>query len=187
VIAAPEPIFLQGNAIVLTPLGETDLCEAYLAWLNDADVLRYRIAKTFPTTLSSLKKWIEEISSRGDLVLAIRKRSTRRHVGNIALNSIWWGHRSAELAIMIGAKDVWGRGYGTEAISLLTDHAFSTMGLHRIWAQSPNPAFNASVRKLGWKREGTQRKAFLLDGRFIDIECWGVLVSEWKKRNERLT
>jgi len=184
-IATPEPVFLQGRAVVLTSLGRADVSKAYLAWLNDTDVLRYRVAKTFPTTMKQLKKWIDEIPARGDLVLAIRACATRRHVGNIALNSILWNHRSAELAIMIGAKDVWGRGYGTEAVSLLTDHAFSAIGLHRIWANSPNPAFNAAMRRLGWRREGIQRRAFLLDGKFVDVECWGLLASEWKKKQGR--
>jgi RimJ/RimL family protein N-acetyltransferase len=176
--ASTEPVFLQGQSVSLTALGAGDISEDYLAWLNDADVLRYRTAKAFPTTMAQLKEWIEKIPVRGDLVLAIRTRDERKHIGNIALNSIWWVHRSAELAIMIGSKDVWGRGYGTEAISLLTTHAFKKMGLHRLWAQSPNPSFNTAVAKLGWIKEGTQREAFMIDGKLTAIECWGLLASD---------
>ena len=85
---------------------------------------------------------------------------------------------------MIGATDVWGSGYGSEAIELLTAHAFTAMGLNRLSADSPNPAFNASMKKLGWVHEGTRRKAFLVDGQFTDFECWGLLASEWMARNQ---
>ena len=176
-----EAVFLQGRSVVLVPLGAADVSEDYLQWLNDPEVLRYRAPKSFPTTVAQLKAWVEGISSRGDLVLAIRTADERRHVGNIALNDISWNHRSADLAIMIGAKDVWGRGIGVEAISLLTSHGFKAMGLHRITAQSPNPSFNAAVKKLGWTHEGTRREAFLLDGKFSDMECWGILDREWEE------
>jgi [ribosomal protein S5]-alanine N-acetyltransferase len=175
-----EAVFLQGDALVLTPLGRGDATAAYLAWLNDADVLRYRAPKAYPTTMAQLEIWLDGLGERGDVVLAVRTREDQRHVGNIALNSIQWVHRSAELSIMIGAKDVWGRGYGAEAIKLVMQHAFSAMGMHRLWAESPNPAFNAAIKKLGWIQEGVKREAFLVDGKFSDLICWSILEHEWR-------
>ena len=131
-----EAVFLEDRDIVLMPLGKSDVSESYLGWLNDPEILRYRAPKAFPTTMAQLASWVESLPGRGDLVLAIRTREGQQHVGNIALNSIQWVHRSAELSIMIGAKDVWGRGYGTAAIRLVTAHAFNAMGLHRVWAES---------------------------------------------------
>jgi ribosomal-protein-alanine N-acetyltransferase len=181
-----EPVFLQGEKVVLTALGRGDVSADYLAWLNDADVLRYRGPKAFPTTMTQLETWVESLPQRGDLVLAIRTRDERRHVGNIALNTIVWAHRSAELSIMIGAKDVWGRGLATEAIALLTAHGFGTMGLHRLWSESPNPGFNETMRKLGWTPEGMKREAYLLDGVFVDLACWSILDREWRDGRSRL-
>ncbi|MEJ7697044.1 MAG: GNAT family protein [Candidatus Limnocylindrales bacterium] len=34
--------------------------------------------------------------------------------------------------ITIGEKDAWGRGFGGEATRLMLDHAFTSLGLHRI-------------------------------------------------------
>lgn len=176
-----EAVFLQGKQIELRPLGQGDVSQDYLSWLNDAEVLRYRSPKSFPTTLAQLEDWITSIPARGELVLSIRARDSGRHVGNISLGTILWSHRSAELAIMVGAKDTWGKGYGTEAVTLLSAHAFDTMGLHRLAATSPNPAFNASMRKLGWTQEGIRREAFFVDGGFVDFETWGLLEQEWRR------
>lgn len=173
-----ESSFLEGKDIVMMPLGKGDINSEYLSWLNDAAVLRYRAPKSFPTTLAQLEEWIVSLPSRGDLVLAIRTRTERRHVGNIALNTILWPHRSAELSIMIGAKDVWGQGIAKDAIEVLTAHAFGAMGLHRLWSESPNPAFNGVVAKLGWTKEGIKRDGFMLDGAFVDIGCWSILDHE---------
>jgi ribosomal-protein-alanine N-acetyltransferase len=181
-----EAVFLQGERVALKPLGQSDISPEYLSWLNDADVLRYRAPKAFPTTIAQLEQWVASIPSRGELVLSIRARESGQHVGNISLGTILWTHRSAELAIMIGAKDVWGKGYGTEAITLLSKHAFESMGLHRLGATSPNPAFNASVRKLGWTAEGVRREAFFVDGKFVDFESWGLLEQEWRSGKGRM-
>ena len=128
--------------------------------------------------MADVHRYIESIPKRGDLVLAVCERTGGRHVGNIALNTIVPFHCSAELSIMIGARDVWGRGYGKESIALLARHGFSALGLNRIWAESPNPAFNAAVKGLGWTKEGIKRQAFRLDERFVDFECWSILSHE---------
>ncbi|MBL8700135.1 MAG: GNAT family N-acetyltransferase [Alphaproteobacteria bacterium] len=177
-----QPPFLTGERLVLRPLVAADATRDYLAWLNDAEVLRYRAPKALPTTMPQLRAWIASLPGRGDLVLAIRTKRGDRHVGNIALNTILWVHRSAELSIMLGAADARGRGYGREAIALLTAHGFASMGLNRIWAESPNPAFNRAVASLGWRREGLKREALLVDGKLVDVVCWSILAREWKKR-----
>jgi ribosomal-protein-alanine N-acetyltransferase len=178
-MSSGEATFLAGPKLRLRPLGATDASPAYLGWLNDPDVLRWRGPKGFATSAAQLAAWLEGLPAGVDLVLAIELAATGRHVGNIALNTIAWTHGTAELSIMIGAKDVWGMGVGAEAIQLVTDHAFGAMGLRRLWAESPNPAFNRAVQRQGWTQEGIKRAAFLLDGNHVDIVCWGLLVSEW--------
>lgn len=172
--------FIETPRLILRGLRPEDATDAYLGWLNDPDVLRYRGPKAFPSSRESLESYLVGLAGRGDLMLALCLKEDGRHIGNIALNTVLWVHRSAELSLMIGAKDAWGQGYGREAIHAVCRHGFLSMGLHRIWAESPNPAFNASVRALGWTREGTKRQAFLLDGELTDIECWAILKPEFK-------
>ena len=172
--------FLSTARLILSPLSTEDASPDYLAWLNDPEVLRYRAPKAFPSTRDDMTRYLASIAGRGDLVLAIRLRDGGRHVGNIALNSILWVHRTAELSLMLGAKDVWGQKLAQEAIGALVQHAFMSMGLHRVWAESPNPAFSAAVRHLGWTHEGTKRQAFFVDGGLHDVECWAILRGEYR-------
>lgn len=179
-----QPPFLSGEKVFVRALTEDDVTPAYLYWLNNPAVLRYRSAKAYPSTAHDMMRYISSINARGDLVLAICPKATSNHVGNIALNTILWAHRSAELSIMIGAPDYWGCGFGTEAIQLVTAHAFESMGLYRVWAESPNPAFNAIMRKLGWRHEGTKRRAFMDHGAFVNVECWAVFADEFFEGKE---
>lgn len=162
--------------LLLVPLALEDVDDAYVHWQNDPEVLRYRARRT-PLGADELRAYIRGISER-DRVFAIREQGTSRHIGNIALNSVLEHHRSAELSIVIGMRDVWGHGYGREAIIAVTRLAFDGMGLHRVWAESPNPAFNRVVSRLGFVHEGTKREALLVDGRFLDLDCWGLLEHE---------
>lgn len=173
---------LETAELRLRALTSDDASEEYLGWLNDPDVLRYRAPRVARSTMDDVRRYIDGIAARGDLVLAIHLKATGRHIGNIALNTIVPVHGTAELSLMVGAKDVWGRGLAKEAIEVVSGHAFGAMGLRRLWAESPNPAFNAAVKRLGWTHEGTKRCAFALDGGYVDIECWGLLQDEFRPR-----
>ena len=168
-------MFIKGERVNLRPLTSSDVGETWLSWLNDPVVLRYRGPKAFPSTLSDIHRYLG--NQNGDLRLAICSDKSG-HIGNITLGSINWVHRSAELNIMLGIGR--GEGFGKDAIGSLVNHAFSNMGLLRVWAESPNPAFIGAVCSLGWTKEGIKRKAFLLKGEFIDIECWAILKGEEK-------
>ncbi len=176
--------FIQTSRLLLRGLRPEDATEDYLGWLNDPEILKFRGPKAFPSGMEGLKSYLAGVGSRGDLMLAVCLRDGGRHIGNIALNSILWVHGSAELSMMIGTKDLWGKGYGKEAIYAVSHHGFHNMGLWRIWAESPNPAFNGAVRSLGWKHEGTKREAFLLNGERVNVDCFGLLRAEFVPRQE---
>lgn len=168
---ALKTIVLSGERLTLRPVTIEDASDDYLSWLNDPEVNRYSHRAGTTETMSGLRAWLSEPTENLRLAIVLGDR----HIGGISLNSIT--DDSAELAIMIGARDTWGHGYGTEAIQMLTDYGHNVMGLRRIWAQSPNPAFNATMRRLGWLHEGTKHSA--LNG--MDVECWASVLADQKK------
>lgn len=174
-----QPGFLFGKNVLLRKLTADDATFEYLEWLNDPEVLRFRGQKVYPQNLVDLRQFLEGVQSARDLFLAVCLRGDGRHIGGISLSSLHFFHRTAELSLMIGDKSRWNSGLGAEAIAVLTRHAFLTMNLHKVWSESPNPAFNAVVKKLGWAHEGTKRKLFYLDGQYVDVECFGQLRPEF--------
>jgi RimJ/RimL family protein N-acetyltransferase len=174
--------FIEGKNIFLRKLNMKDATQRYVKWLNDPDVLRHRGPKAYPSNMEDLKSYIRHAQNSTDLFLAICLKKDNKHIGGISLSPINFIHRTACLNIMIGDKGEWGKGYGKEAIEALTRHVFMNMNLNKLWSESPNPSFNAIVKKLGWVHEGTKRKMFLLDGEYADMECYGILKSEFKSR-----
>jgi len=88
-------------------------------------------------------------------------------------------HSRGELGYWIG-EPFWGRGYATEAVCAVIDYGFLTLGLNRIEARhlSRNPASGRVMQKAGMRHEGRQRQHVRKNGRFEDLECYGILRSD---------
>lgn len=173
VLAAQE--INRGPRIYLRKLSVLDVQDHYLKWLNDPEVQKYTRRRDRKSTFEDLREFLQRAEHGSDYHLAICIRGTDKHIGNISLNSLDMKNKSGEISIMMGDKSEWGKGFGAEAVQALTDFAFSELKLHRLWAESPNPAFNALIKKCGWKKEGLRREAFLLENKFVDLECWSLL------------
>ncbi len=119
--------------------------------------------------------------SKTEIVLAIVLRSDGRHIGNVSLQSINWVHRSGELAIILGAKDCWGQGYGEEASRTMVDYAFNRLGLRRITCGTfvGNVGMQRIAQKLGFREEGVRRLAVYKDGSHRDVVEYGLFLEEF--------
>ena len=84
---------------------------------------------------------------------------------------------------MIGRKDYWGQGYAFEAWDLLVDYAFERLGLRKIssGAAIANGASVGTLKKLGFKEEGTLREQYYMDGTYCDVVIMGLFRHEHTK------
>ena len=96
------------------------------------------------------------------------------------------GSGGAELALLIGRKDLWHMGYGTAATLALLDHIFNTLGLYRAWVDVPeyNGAALVMFEHLGFVHEGTLRKSRPHEGARFDSVVMGILLDEYLDRNK---
>lgn len=90
-------------------------------------------------------------------------------------------HPRAELGYWIGVP-YWGRGYATEAARAVVAYGFEALKLHRIWAThfKDNAPSGRVLQKLGMRYEGCSREHIRKWGRFIDLENYGLLATEWR-------
>jgi len=56
-----------------------------------------------------------------------------RHIGNCMYYEVDDDRRQAKLGIIIGEREYWGRGYGTDAVNTLVSHIFEKTKLDRIY------------------------------------------------------
>jgi RimJ/RimL family protein N-acetyltransferase len=59
-----------------------------------------------------------------------------KHIGNCTCYDIDEKKREAQLGIMIGNRDYWDKGYGTDAVNTLVDYVFRTTKLQRLYLKT---------------------------------------------------
>jgi len=153
----------------LVPLGPSHSSRT-LAWANDAVVSRL-MNRAKPVSASEHQTWFASILNRTDCrFFAVEQDDEPRHVGNVWLWDIDSRHRKAEIRIVIGEASVRGRGAGSEAIDLISRHAFETLQLHRLYAYvlSINPGGRRAFEKAGFVLEGTLREDRWVGDQFVD-------------------
>ena len=59
-----------------------------------------------------------------------------KHIGNCTCYDIDEKKGEAQVGIMIGDKEYWDKGYGTDSINTLVDHAFKNSSLNRLYLKT---------------------------------------------------
>src|SRR5215213_3060506 len=160
-----------GEKVALGP-PRRELLPLYWRWINDFEVTRTTLSGLRPITLEAEERWYESFAGAPDQAnFTIYERATGRPVGNTGLMEIDLRQRTAEFGIMIGERDCWGRGYGTEATRLVCDYGFSVLGLHNILLRvySNNERGLRAYRRAGFREVGRRREARRLAGRVYDV------------------
>ena len=184
-VLRPHGLRITGRISHGVPFGDEHLRDpVYLSWLRDRDVMRtigrpeYMAA---PVDFATVEAYYAQMkASSCDLFLALYHTADARFVGTLKAGHIDWHQGTADIGIMIGAKDYWGRGLATDAIGALALHLYDVLGLRRLTAGSMgiNQAMIAVFEKLGFRREGVLRDHLRHDGGFCDHVLLGCFRNE---------
>jgi RimJ/RimL family protein N-acetyltransferase len=90
------------------------------------------------------------------------------------------------LGIVIGDKNYWGQGYGTDAVRAVLRWAFDYLNLNRVWltVYDYNERAFRCYAKCGFRHEGTMRQAKYADGEHHDELMMGILRDEFQQQEE---
>jgi len=103
-------------------------------------------------------------------------------VGCISLHGIQEKNRSAEIGCWVRTSCS-GKGLATAAAALIVLFGFKELRLHRLVlrAASDNPASWRIADKLGFVYDGIQRHEQLMPRGYIDLKCYSMLETEFRK------
>ena len=165
-------VSISSDRVVLREKKKSDIPDDY-RWRSDPELAE--LDATRPLRLSY--KDFERLSK--DELSHPSSRSKRlsvdtldgEHIGNVMFYDIDLRSGQAELGIMIGEKEYWSRGYGTETVNLLLDHMFEEYPFNRVYLHTLDWNYRAqkSFRKSGFRDIAPVRRS----GRdFIKMEIW---------------
>ena len=176
------PSAIEGRTVVLRPHTSRNVA-AFTRWYADPEVARLTRYQDGPMRPDDVRRFFEaRVTGSGSLALAIHLRGSERLIGTCAFSQLDGDNGSTLFHITIGEPDCWGHGYGTEATALMLEHAFGTLGLHRVGLAvfAFNERAIRSYRKVGFVVEGVSREAIWRGGAWTDEIHMSMLADEWQ-------
>jgi RimJ/RimL family protein N-acetyltransferase len=175
---------ILGEHIRLRAITREDL-PLFVEWLNDPEVT-HGLMHFLPMSIEDEVDWYEGMRKQPQaerpLMIDILTEEGWEPIGDCGLFGIDWRIRQAEFGIVVGAKQHWDKGYGTEAIKLILQHGFNTLNLNRIALRvyENNPRAIRSYEKAGLQTEGRLRQGHFDNGEYVDVILMSILREEWE-------
>jgi RimJ/RimL family protein N-acetyltransferase len=169
---------IQTARLTIRTLLPADCSERYVSWLNQPEINRYLETRfELPQTLESVRDYVAAVGARSDEhMFGIFLDGGVRHIGNIKVGPISSTHRVADVSLLLGEREHWGKGIATEAIQAVSRYAFARLDVRKLSASmyAPNYGSTRAFEKAGWRHEGIRRDHYLLDGAPCDIVVLGL-------------
>ena len=185
-----DTVTLKGKFVQLTAVEPQELAQAFQRWNQDSEYQRFSLVD--PAALLSPEKITEWAGKRLEsdqhhYFFAIRLLGSDHMVGSCGLSGEIFPHGEAYVGIGIGDRELWGKGYGTDAMLVLLRYGFNELNLRRVTltVSAYNPRGIRSYEKAGFVIEGKARDFFLREGRRWDMVFMGILREEWLGRNQK--
>jgi RimJ/RimL family protein N-acetyltransferase len=172
-------VFLKGKKVTLRPFSVED-APTLQRWINDPEVRQF-LTVLYPAQLQSEREWVEGLAKKPDKDVVLMMEVEGRPIGSMGLHSINWKDRTAMTGALIGEKDCWGKGYGTDAKMVFLDYAFNTLNLRKIYSRvySFNKRSLAYSLHCGYEVEGRLIKEHFCRGRYWDVIVLGLFKKQW--------
>ncbi|HOX77113.1 MAG TPA: GNAT family N-acetyltransferase [Bacteroidales bacterium] len=118
----------KGKIITLRAIEKNDLIDLQ-RWSNDQEIQYWLGGWHFPTSMDTMEKWLDRINSDN-----LNQRFAIDHVdlglvGTTNLVEINWKDRNAFHGMLIGDKDIRGKGIGVDVVFTIMRYAFEELGL----------------------------------------------------------
>ena len=166
---------LQGNTVNLRVMEKEDL--AFIKeWVNDRRFAGEYLPLTQETVGELETQYERTLGNEGKWFFIEKKDGTK-----IGYAAHYLARRQHEIGYGVLPVER-GKGYGTEAATILVDYLFLTKNIVRIQADAnvENAASRRVLEKVGFTQEGVLRKVFFVQGAWQDAVLYSIMRDEWK-------
>jgi RimJ/RimL family protein N-acetyltransferase len=162
------------GVVSLAPLGHSH-ADAMLRWTSDAEI-RDNLGLRTTASREGTEAWLNRALA-DETVRAFAICRDGEHIGNVVLDRIDRHLGTARLHIYIGEAAARGHGVGARATALAVEHAFTELGLHKVWltVHAKNGRAIAAYARAGFQVEGVLRDEFIFRGERVAAVYMGRL------------
>lgn len=175
----PGPVFraTEDGEVTLRPRQEED--HEFVRDVTNLPEVRQLMRNVTPKNAQAVENSFEEYADNDDGA-GFCICAPDEPVGHIGIWRIDHINASAWIGAWID-PDHHGEGYAPRGTALAIDWAFDELDLHRLntGVYEPNRPSQRVMEKLGFVREGVERKAIYIEGAWYDTYRYGLLREEW--------
>ncbi len=159
---------LTGNLVRLQRFSADNITDEYISWLNDPDVVRYSNQRFRQHNQESCLTYFNSFANSDNIFMAIYQ--DLKFIGTMTayISRI---HQTADMGIMIGDRQCWGKGVGKDAWITLMQGLFEQFQLRKITGGTLrcNKAMVKIMLNSGMQPDGIRIEQELIDGIPVDI------------------
>lgn len=173
-------MFLQGTKVNVRSLVREDILNI-VKWKSDPEIADLVRGGPIHTSIEIENKRFDRRMDSTDSIRLLVETKQKKAIGFISLGEIDKENKKADLGMLIGEKDFWDRGYGTDALLTLLDYLFTRLDFNRIGLEVFDYNLRAikAYEKIGFKVEGVQRQGLYRANIFHDIYIMGILSQDY--------
>ncbi len=177
---------IETNSYLIRPFKTSD-AELWQKWDIDPEVQAF-MPEPFNEVqdIEEQYKYIEECEADEEGCYWSIETKNGTTIGTVALTEINEYHKIANLGIVIGDKNHWGKGVATEVITAIVAHAFEQLHLCRISAEveEGNVGMIKVFKKVGFKQDGLLESARLKNTKRINVHHFGFVKPSCKVKSK---
>ena len=162
---------ITGERIYLRILTPDDVSKDYVEWLRDTEITQFLEIRWKVFTLEDIREYVKTMNENpNDYLFGIFIKGNNEHIGNIKVGEIDQMHKFGSVGLLIGNKNMWGKGYGTEAVRLATQYSFEELNLNHLKAgmYSDNKGCYKAFIKAGYREVGRYKSSRFYKGGYVD-------------------
>ena len=165
---------IKTKRLLLRQFVESDL-ESVFKGLSHPDIIKY-----YGVSYQTLEDTKEQMTFFADLEKnetgiwwAVCSPDNKTFYGAGGLNSLSKEHKKAEIGFWL-ISEFWGDGIMKEAMLLICNYGFNSLGLHRIegLVETENKNCKKAMAKLDFQHEGTMKDCEIKNGAFISLDIF---------------
>lgn len=170
--------------LALRPVRMSDAEDLY-EYSRDPEVARHVLwdaHQSIHQTRNYIRFLIRQYRNAAPSTFAIALRDSGKVIGTIGYMWVQPENRSAEVGYSL-SRAYWNQGYMSEALKTVIEFGFLKLNLNRIEAQHEcsNPASGHVMINAGMRHEGTLRQRVYNKGRFVDVDLYAILRSDFNQ------
>ena len=178
---------IRGKRVILREQRPED-AGFFAYWFNQPEVM-FQCGFTEPTDEEKERNWILTDHRREDSAWFTITDLEGNLLGETGLLRMFPAWHQTDLTIIIPDPAMRHRGYGTEAIRLLLDLAFTKYEMHRvsIGVVGLNTGAIDFYKKIGFKQEGVLEDGYFWNNEYSDFIMMRLLRPEWERAQKPQT